>query len=182
MVLVVALSGCLQSFEERIDERVIEMRDHEIDAFAALDAVERGDLAAVRKAGKRLAKLDDVPGLPDHVKPMLDGVREEGANLGEVHAWEQVAVPMARLAERCGGCHELMKIEPKAPDRDLPLEEAFFAVAFREEARWRRAEAGLAAAGAEEASTWADRQQVLSVALRSLVHTHSGDADDAPSE
>lgn len=172
MLALVVLTGCLQGFEDRLDQRVVEMRDHEIDAFVALEAVHRGDLLALRQAGTRLAKLDAVPGLPDHLRPMLDGVRAEGATLAEVTGWPEVAPPLARLAARCGGCHELSKVRPVGPRRDLPLEEAFFAVAFREEARWGRAQSALAPAGAEQATTWAERQQVLLEALQARVDDH----------
>lgn len=166
---VLALASCLTGFEDRLDARVVEMRDHEIDAFAALDAARRGDLVAVRAAGRRLAAVDEVPGLPSHVEPMLAAVRSEADALGRSVDWGDAATRLSQLAARCGSCHEALSVHPRAPVRDLPIEEAFFAVAFRDAARWRRAEADLVHLGAPDATSWTQRQEVLGAGLQEML-------------
>ena len=151
--------------EPSFSGRVFEMRDHEIDAFDALVAFRERDLSALHAAGAQLARADDVPNLPDAAQGMLAAVRGEGAVLSKVQTVAEGAAPMGRMAARCGACHELMQVEPAGAVRTLPLEEAFFAVAFHEEARWERAATGLADIGGLNAKSWGERAEVLTVGL-----------------
>ncbi len=163
MLILVAATGCLPSFEQDLDQRELEMRDHEIDAFDALTALGDRDLAALREAGQKLAKQDDVPGLPAHAVPLLKATRLEGQALAKAKTLTDTAVPLSRLAGHCGACHAMLEVEPAAPARELPLEEAFFAVAFQEDARWVRATNAL---GIESPSGWDARRSFLESALK----------------
>lgn len=158
--------ACVNAFESRMEQRVFEMRDHEIDAFDALVAFRDGELSAIRDAGARLARRDDVPALPAPAQPMLDAVRTEAGKLAHATDLSEAGASLGRLAARCGDCHRLLEVAPLGAQRTLPLEEAFFAVAFEEEARWQRIAEPLGSLGAKEATTWSDRRGVLERAMR----------------
>ena len=168
-------ASCMLASEERLDQRVLEMRDHEIDAFDALDALGERDLKAMREAGRRLAREDEVPGLPPPAAPLLQATRQVGAQIADAEDLAQATAALAQLPAYCGACHEVLAVQPQAPARDQAYEEAFFAVAFREEARWARAASGLSHLGALEASPWGERQEVLARALQERVGVQQGD-------
>ena len=154
--------------EQRLDQRIIEMRDHEIDAFDALDAYARGDLGALREAGERLAREDDVPGLPEEAGPMLRAVRSVGASLSSVSSVADAAPQLSTLAGSCGSCHEVLEVSPAAPDRAKDFEQAFFAIALRDEERWSKVADALTPHGGPAATTWSQRQAVLTRSLSAL--------------
>ncbi len=145
--------------------RILEMRDHEIDAFEALRAHAAGDLSALRRAGERLARPDEVPGLPVAATPMLEATRALGRSLANAPTVADAAPHLASLAGSCGACHEAFGVSPEGPERAHPHEQAFFAIALRDEARWQRVAPSLAPHGGEGAGGWLARQIVLASAL-----------------
>lgn len=159
------LAACVLAPEQRLDQRIIEMRDHEIDAFDALDAYARGELDELKAAGGRLAREDDVPGLPPAAGPMLKTMRSVGTSLSKISGVEEAPPHLSTLAGSCGSCHETLEVSPVAPDRARDFEQAFFAVALRDEERWGKIAEALTPHGGPSAGTWAERQAVLTKAL-----------------
>jgi hypothetical protein len=169
IVLWSMLAGCWSVEEQRRRLRVWEMQDHEVDAIVARDAIARRQLAEARAAGVRLARQDDVPGLPEESLPWLASVRAGGDALAREADLESAAARLLAITGDCAGCHRSLSVPAPRPLEPTALGLAWMGVVFESEERW---DAGVAALGAEgsdlaAATSWPERRSAFAVRLAS---------------
>jgi hypothetical protein len=167
-VLLLAASSCwLQRVEEDQERRVFEMEDHHSDGLSALHAVRASDLAAARKAGKALARRDRVP-VPAETEPWLDDVRATGKRLARAPDLQEAAHAVVSVTTACAACHAAMEISsPSAAPAD-PIEAAWTALVWQDQAAWTSAtDQRPDLAQLLKGPSWPDRRVALTALLSS---------------
>ncbi len=139
VVMWVLWAGCWDVASEIRERRQWEMQDHEADFFAALDALRAENLALARQAGEGLGKKDPLPGLPAETARYIEAVRASGRRLAAAPDLERASAEVGLMTTQCAACHATFRLPAPAPvDASNPLNAAWMAVLFQDEAAWDR--------------------------------------------
>ncbi len=154
-----ALAACWLESERGWERRFVEMQGHEVSAIEAITAIGDGDLKTARRAGRELGREDQVPLLPDEVRPILTKVRAQGRLLSKARSLEAAARAVVDITEHCSACHQALEIS-RDPEwgSEQPVERAWQALVFADESQWVEATGALDERALRGAPDWASRR------------------------